>query len=66
MLLTEEEAKKKWCPKAISVDYSAQASGNVGALFIPCIASVCMMWRRDRQVTEKGWCGLAGPPFFNG
>jgi hypothetical protein len=60
MLVTEEEAKKKWCPFSRAVR---------------CLASECMAWRRfpqgenysenlstgERTYLEPvGFCGLAG------
>ncbi len=52
MVLTEEEAKEKWCP--ISRDRSE--------LLIPCIGSRCMWWKWYGYATEKapattGHCG---------
>lgn len=55
MLVTEEEASKKWCP---------QASGQQDN----CVGSNCMMWRvydsqyRDGELNNdrRGYCGLAG------
>lgn len=55
--MTEEEAKKKWCPHA-------QMSRNNC-----CVASGCMMWRLVEQSPVDaydeikpmgGYCGLAG------
>lgn len=56
MLLTEEDAKRKWCPKAISLyrekGYYGSGDGMAGinrdspSGNIPsCIASFCMAWR---------------------
>ena len=74
MILTEEEAKKKWCPK-YQVSFAACESGsdcqdNRG-LFpgYYCLASDCMMWRWEvtnpnyegpEKYHDKGYCGLAG------
>jgi hypothetical protein len=72
--MTEEEAKKKWCPmREMGFD-------NVVKDFT-CIASDCMMWRiidthikidKDTYCTSvrclsgcnygKGYCGLGGKP----
>lgn len=55
MILSEEEAKKRWCPQARELDwhkdagnidrkisgYNRNKNGNIPA----CIASYCMVWR---------------------
>lgn len=73
-MLTEDEAKTKWCPY---VQISAAASGSQsgewynrphpGEKFL-CIASGCMAWRTDNSVTASldkhgellGYCGAFG------
>jgi hypothetical protein len=58
MLLTEDEAEKRWCPFADRV-------GRHG--FPTCLGSGCMAWRwsfPDRALREegdepRGYCGLA-------
>lgn len=62
MLLSEEEAKTKWCPMvrthiAVNVDYYRirTATGpavNKGTNKALCIASDCMMWRWGDPGTE--------------
>jgi hypothetical protein len=64
--VTEEEARNKWCPfarvhtpdrtgsTAANRDFDGLRRGS------QCIASDCMMWRKDSQST--GYCGLAGRP----
>ncbi len=56
-LLTEDEARAKWCPM------------GDGAGADSCVASSCMAWRWHRRPKghEKDWsglgyCGLAGKP----
>jgi hypothetical protein len=76
MTMTEEEARKKWCPQ---VRYFVDADG-LGRTNMPedscrCIASDCMAWRwsydwikpHDTTLDEYaalsttlGYCGLAG------
>lgn len=58
MFVTEEEAKKKWCPEAIT--NNASCGGNVGRFSTPCIASECMMWRWQND--KAGYCGKAEKP----
>ena len=72
MLLTEDEAKTKWCPFVRASIYEAadnDVSGNrAGPLRESggCIASACMAWRwgepdlLDRP--RRGFCGLSGRP----
>lgn len=64
MLLTEEEAKEKWCHRYSDSDG-----------FRSCIGDSCMAWRWHSVIlhheepiqhvevrkTGKGYCGLAGP-----
>ncbi len=60
--MTEDEAKKKWCPKARE---------NSRRVFSDsCIGSGCMAWRWSKiesssevLISKKdGFCGLAGKP----
>lgn len=69
--MTEEEAKKKWCPmvRLIATQESIQPVYNRAANESPinltaCIASDCMMWRSHFEDTLKfnGYCGLGGKP----
>ena len=76
-MMTEEQARKKWCPhvrhEGNSVTFNRGTAhgplndhpGNVGTL-CNCIASDCMSWRWDhdanRDFRERGYCGLAGKP----
>ena len=71
--MTEDEARKRWCPfaRSRSMEY-ATADGDhaMVARIGPgeehpstfCIASGCMAWRWHRGVPAGGYCGLAGKP----
>ena len=75
MLVTEEEAKKKWCPMYRCSTDNGQLSDNAthskGGY---CCASDCMSWRwwdkewgigNNKDVlnpNRRGYCGLSGKP----
>lgn len=50
MLVTEEEAKTKWCPR--------ESRGGTGVTN-KCIGSECMVWWWIDKEKTKGYCGLA-------
>lgn len=55
--MTEEEAKKRWCPMVRTVDNNGAvtnktASGNIYKID-QCIASECMMWRWEHVQKKK-------------
>lgn len=65
--MTEEEAKKKWCPfvnahgdsfmRAVNPD-----SNELGAFqHTCCIASACMAWRQDRSVPDTATLFASAP-----
>jgi hypothetical protein len=62
-MLTEEEARKKWCPNVRlnggGAPFNRFNDGDdpPGAL---CMASACMSWRWWDG--GYGYCGLAGKP----
>lgn len=65
--MTEDEAKKKWCPMvrtgmvagmAVNHHVDMQPGGDGVYHQSRCIASDCMMWR----FTSTGFCGIAGSP----
>jgi hypothetical protein len=58
-MLTEEEAKNRWCPLTAGADPEDERGRS-------CIASQCMAWRwvldysdGEPRQTDKGYCGLA-------
>lgn len=67
--MTEDEARKKWCPQARVATRGEDAAVNRWAVFgsgfgpshgTTCIASECMAWRSTSS--QHGYCGLAGRP----
>lgn len=78
MMLTEDQARTKWCPHVRELmDDAASANrdykGGLGNIAARCIASECMQWRwRDDEqrranrdaygIKSAGFCGLAGKP----
>lgn len=73
-LLTEEQARERWCPFArceVGEEYLASANRWGGVVNnqrvfhdnpkkCRCIASRCMAWRG--KTGGAGYCGLAGVP----
>jgi hypothetical protein len=64
MILTELEARGKWCHQTLI----AAPSSPSGSDFMPCAChgSACVAWRwyddgSDEQ-PRRGYCGLAGKP----
>lgn len=74
MLLTEQEAREKWCPFARMYSHRGDAGYSGGWNRAPaqddphlvapsgcfCIASECIAWKEFSE--SKGYCGLAGKP----
>jgi hypothetical protein len=46
MMVTESEAKKRWCPMDRHVSPAAKCATNTNC---GCVASNCMMWRWEPQ-----------------
>ena len=59
--MTEDEAKKKWCPMyrvSVEPNGSADNRGNIDTVDnYRCLASFCMAWQWD-GVPNYGYCGL--------
>jgi hypothetical protein len=57
--VNEIEARTKRCPilKVITIDRPEDVTIS---RFPHCIASDCMMWRVSYEVSDDGFCGLAG------
>lgn len=76
MILTEAEARTKWCPfvRPIMLDngriytpYGREVKkdeyGVPVKILDQCIASACMAWQQETKFElGRGWCGLAGSP----
>ena len=67
--MTEEEARKKWCPMVSFVCYDNRSGRKEKN--DRCIASECMWWRWNKKLIggnhedgfkykDEGYCGLAG------
>ncbi len=69
MIVTEKQAKGKWCPFArvihgagdVPVPANRFSNGQRSAAS-QCIGSACMVWRWIASGPERGYCGLAGRP----
>lgn len=77
MIITEAEAKTKWCPFARVNDGTLTSFNRFWRKFgefyhredqdhrdkmCRCITTGCMAWRRSKVATAQGYCGLAGTP----
>lgn len=72
-MMTEDEAKTKWCPmsrNAVAVgpagdievaDNRLPGTGEARGMPV-CIGSACMMWRWGEPDREKFWVSLDGKP----
>lgn len=60
MLLTEDEAKQRWCPMSRAGEDGANRLGRAGEHRpnCRCIASGCMVWRVWPD--GRGYCGFGG------
>lgn len=66
-MLTEEQAKDKWCPEGV-FEFKSKQSATIP---IGCIGSACMAWRWNdfgsvssagaAPANSRGFCGKAGP-----
>lgn len=67
--MTEDEARKKWCPfvrtgltAGMAVNrHVSDTPGGVEGVWdeTRCIASDCMMWRWKDAEKDNGFCGLS-------
>lgn len=75
MIMTEEEAARKWCPhvrarvtysvgngEVIGVASANRFGSNYNPEICSCIARVCAAWRVHPYREGSGYCGLAGVP----
>jgi hypothetical protein len=62
-MLTENSAMKKWCPFT-GAERIIPAYGNEGEPPYRgrCIGFLCMAWRWEDRLHERGYCGMAGKP----
>ena len=71
-MMTEAEARKKWCPHVRFSQWAEGILNNRGDLNgkHDCLASECMAWRwrvtgvddDDNDIHDFGYCGLGGKP----
>ena len=70
MMLTEDEAKTKWCPEVRFADTASNgiiSNRDMGVRHEYCIASQCMAWCWDDRadvvygadIRRVGYCGKA-------
>ena len=59
MIVTEEKAKKLFCPHIRILDEGSVTNMRSVQEFAVCIASQCMMWWWIDKEETKGHCGLA-------
>ena len=68
MLLTEEEAIKKWCPQAQdeseggSYNRFEKAESPTFPIACTCIASKCMWWRWENNLIPRVTASKDNPP----
>lgn len=72
MLITEEEAKTRWCPYSrVLIENQGDGSYDAGnrwqiegppPINSKCLGSICMAWRFEQEGSTHGYCGLAGKP----
>jgi hypothetical protein len=68
-MVTDAEARKKWCPYAVPFGTEGGNRAKDGAVTSPtcCVGEDCMAWRDGGEGTElrdgtlRGFCGMAGP-----
>jgi hypothetical protein len=63
MIVTENEARTKWCPHARDADLGGNRdSSGEQPQVATCIGSQCMAWRwlQTTKHSGRGYCGLSG------
>lgn len=67
-ILTEAEAKERWCPLFSKRGLPTNEEMTYGEISQKCIASQCMAWRLAHKDgpdgQERGYCGAFGIPRF--
>jgi hypothetical protein len=68
MIVTEEDARKRWCPEVRTPGGNLVVHKGHDTRMGKCISSDCMAWRwfdntDDQAIKEPlGYCGKAGKP----
>lgn len=69
MILTETEAKTRWCPFAHYSHEHNRGTKNkepIPSIGARCLGSGCMLWRWSSLTDQTGFCGMGTHPAWNG